>query len=155
MGESVISVSSAHAYHLAQVGHVVVVRLDAPPTPLALAALAAEIAQAHERSGAKLVYVSIIPREAAGVSADMRPVLAEFGRYVSSLSDSVHLVIESSGFAGTVMRSAVTGVLFAARARHVHVVSRFSEAFAAIRPRLSALQAEELTATAVRLGVAR
>lgn len=155
MGESVISVSSDNAYHLAQVGPVVVVRLDAPPTPPALAALAGEVAQARERAGLPLAYVAVVPPQAAGISAEMRPVMAEFGRYVSSVSETVHVVIEASGFAGTVMRSAVTAVLLASRARHVNVASRFAEVFTAIRPRLSQKQADELLATADVLGVAR
>jgi hypothetical protein len=154
MSASSIAVSADHAYQLAQVGRVLLVRLSAPPTPPALAALAAEVTEAREKAGAPLDSIWVIPGQAAGIAPEIRPVMTEFGRYVETVSASLHLVIESTGFAGTIMRSAVTAVLLASRARRVKVVSRFDEAFAALRPSLSTEDARELEATARVLGVA-
>lgn len=119
---------AAGAYALVRVGHVLLVRLGRAPTPTALAALAAEVAQAHEAVGDRLVYIAVVPRDAQAPGPEIRPLLAEFARYVSRACAEVHLVIQVEGFAGTVLRSAITAVAMVSRERNLVVHGALSGA---------------------------
>jgi hypothetical protein len=140
------------AYRIALVGRVLLVRLCGAPTPPMLAALSADVAAARDQVGNGLVYVSVIPKEATAPGPDARPLLTEFARFVSSSCAEVHLVIETTGFAGTIVRSAVTGVAMLSRERNLTVHANLAEAFARIRPPLSLDESMALQRAARELG---
>jgi hypothetical protein len=115
-------------YLLVHVGTVVMVLLRREPTASSLAVLAAEVAQAHDAVGSPIVYLALIPRNARSISAEIRPMMGEFARFVSSVSSSVHLVIEADGFSGTILRSAITAVAMLTRERNLFIHGTLGEA---------------------------
>ena len=152
-GASASPVAAGSAFLAMRVGHIFMVRLAVAPTPLALAELAAEVARAREAAGAPLVYVAVVPRDAHAPGPDVRPLMAEFARYVSQVSAEVHLVVEVEGFAGTVLRSAITAVAMISRERNLTVHRALTDALATVGAPLAERDAAQLERAARSLGL--
>lgn len=141
------------SYQLAHVGPVLLVKLAAAPTPPMLAALSADIAIAHEETGDELIYVAVIPKNATPPAAEARPLMAEFQRYVSRTCKEVHVVVETGGFAGTILRSGITAVAMISRERNLTVHATLGQALGRLRSMLSPELGAELVRAARELGV--
>jgi len=76
----------------------------------------------------------------------MRGHLAAHGKYVSTLCEQVHLVIEAPGFRGAILRSAITATALLTRERNLTVHARLADAIDIARRGLGREWAAEVDA---------
>ncbi len=115
------------------IDRLVLVRLRAAPTDISLRDLRAQLTTARADVGRPLIAILQIPEQAEDIPAEMRPLMADFGKYVSRLCQEVHLAIETKGFRGTILRSAITATVMVTRERNLTVHRTLAEAIQAIR----------------------
>jgi hypothetical protein len=119
-------------YELTRIDALVFVDIRAAPTEGSVLDLCTSLSAARMDAGRPPVLIIRLPAEAHAVSAEMRPTMAEFGKYVSGLCREVHLVVEATGFRGTVLRSAITAVVMVTRERNLTVHRSLADAFDAV-----------------------
>jgi hypothetical protein len=123
-------------YDLVRIDRLVFVELRQAPTVTALGALRVELAAAREAAARPLVLVARIPPDAEPVSDAMRAHMAAYGRYVAPLCAEIHMVVETPGFRGAILRSAITASALLSRERNLTVHRRLAYALDAARQRL-------------------
>jgi hypothetical protein len=142
-------------YDLIRIDRAIFVTFRGRPTAAALRMLRADVGKARAEAGRPLVYLSLVSPDPAAFSAELRPVLVDFLKYLHTCCESVHLVIEAKGFEGTIVRSAITAIAMLTRQRGVIIHSTVEEAIASVRTFLSPAHGDALKAAVhQRLGSA-
>ena len=118
-------------------GNLHVVRWLRTPSIIDLDAVTREIEIAAVRNGTSMVSVSIISPEVDPPAGDVRKRMADGLQRLLKPCDSVHCVIEGSGFKHVLLLSVVTSlVLVAGHRKQMFVHGSFHDFLRAWRPRL-------------------
>jgi hypothetical protein len=100
----------------ATVESVYAVRWD-KPEPADLRRINMDVADLHKKLGRPCIYLAIVPEGAETPSNEMRSSMISTMETMLKHCDSIHFVIEGSGFKHTVLRSALAGILLVAGRR--------------------------------------
>jgi hypothetical protein len=87
------------------------------PEPQDLRRIDFAIAELHKKLGKPCIYLAIVPQDAETPSNEMRSAMIAGMTAMLEHCESIHFVIEGSGFKHTVLRSALAGILLVAGRR--------------------------------------
>lgn len=87
------------------------------PEPQDLRRVDLAVAELHKRLGKPCLYLAIVPADAEAPSNEMRSAMIAGMSGMLEHCESIHFVIEGSGFKHTVLRSALAGILLVAGRR--------------------------------------
>ena len=111
------------AYRSVLVDRLFVVRWIGTPTTDDLASQLREVRAASQAAGHMVVYVAVVPRDMPPLTGPVRTELMRLAPELLKYCHAVYNVIEGTGFAATLLRSMVAGMVFASNVRgkaHVH-----------------------------------
>jgi hypothetical protein len=120
------------------IGNVHIVRWMRAPSLEDVQTVTRDVEKTALSLGRSLVCIAIVPNDVEPPSDDARKrMLGDLDRLVA-VSESIHFVIEGSGFKHVMLRSVVTGlILVAGRRGRIFVHSTFDEALREAAPVLS------------------
>ena len=96
-----------------------------------------KVRQVRDEIGEPLIYVSISGDETPAPEPAVRKLLVEGGREIMALSELFYVVLESDGLKGSVLRSAMAGMMLLSKnRREVRVVGSLQEVLQAVAPKL-------------------
>jgi hypothetical protein len=97
-----------------------------------------EVRRAREKHGKPIVGIAIMPTDSAPPSDEARMAMGRSMNDILQSIETVHFVMEGRGFAHSIKRSALSGVLLLGGKRgRVVVHSKVEEALREIAPRLT------------------
>jgi hypothetical protein len=124
------------AYHSILLDRVHIVRWQKPELADTLPMIR-ELRQAADRLGKKIIGVSIVPDGVDPPTDDTKSAMAKRMNDVLEVSDSVHFVMEGTGFRPSIMRSALSGMLLVGGKRgRVFVHKNIDQALKLIGPQI-------------------
>ena len=103
------------AYTHQLLGSLYFLRWLSTPTEADFARQLHELGEAYREQKTPLTYLSITPDTIDAPQGDARIALERFAGNAASYCSTVHLVLEGTGFRGTIIRSVVTAVIMARR----------------------------------------
>jgi hypothetical protein len=98
------------SYHSILLDRVHIVRWQKPELADTLP-LVREVRQAAERLGKNLIGIPIVPEDIEPPTDEARAAMAKRMNEILEVSDSVHFVVEGTGFRPSILRSALSGIL--------------------------------------------
>lgn len=98
------------SYHSILIDRVHIVRWQKPELADTLP-LVREVRQAAQRVGKNLIGIPIIPEDIEPPTDEARSAMAKRMNEILDVSDSVHFVVEGTGFKPSILRSALSGIL--------------------------------------------
>jgi hypothetical protein len=107
--------------------------------PADVAPIVEEMQKLHQKVG-PVIGIALMPPQIAPPDDEMRKVIGQNLRPIMNCSESLHYVIEGTGFKSSIIRSVITNVLMlAGQRRRIGVYSTLDEALRTIEPRLAEL----------------
>lgn len=125
------------SYLFSTVGRGVFVRWQDSSTQ-AIAALRRAVFDHHASlGGKKLIYVSVSADDSGNPDDGARKAVVKLGEDIMEISDAFYVIVEASGFRGSVLRSALAGMMMLSRkGKSVHVEQSTEKVVRAVAPAL-------------------
>jgi hypothetical protein len=124
------------SYHSILLDRVHIVRWQRPELADTMP-MVRELRQAALKLGKKVIGVSIVPDGVDPPSEDTKTAMAKRMNDVLEVADSVHFVMEGTGFRQSIMRSALSGMLLVGGKRgRVFVHKNIDQALKLIAPQI-------------------
>ncbi len=120
------------SYKSRLVGGVFLVRWTAPQAE-DVEAITRELEHARARVGRQVDYIAVVPASSPPPDKTTRHAMVKVLERLESVCRKVHMVVEGEGFANSIRRSVLTGILLASRkAELVAIYSSIDQALVQI-----------------------
>lgn len=101
----------------------------------------AEVKALHGQRRCPLILIAIVPPDTSPPDGDTRKVMTQQLTPMLEWSESLHFIMEGTGFKNSILRSATTNVvMLAGKKGKITIYKTTEEAFAALEPRLRELK---------------